>query len=61
MEEMELIDLPCVRRRCTWFSGSGKVMSRLDKILLTDNLVLDWKLVNQFVGKRFSMTIALFG
>lgn len=52
VKEMELIDLPCVGGRFTWFSGIGCAMSRLDHFLLTDNLVYDWKLDNQMVGKR---------
>lgn len=51
MENMDLIDLPCMGNRCTWFSGSGTSMSRLDSILLTKMLVMGWKLDNQFVRK----------
>lgn len=52
MENMNLIDLPCMGNRFTWFIGNGTSMSRLDRIMLTDKLVLDWKLDNQFVEKR---------
>lgn len=31
VEEMNLIDLPCVGGRYTWFNGDGRAMSRLDR------------------------------
>ncbi|XP_058757182.1 uncharacterized protein LOC131630421 [Vicia villosa] len=52
VEEMELIYLPCVGGRFTWFSGNGCAMSRLDRFFISDNLALIWKLDNQVVGKR---------
>lgn len=30
MEKMNLIDLPCVGNRYTWFSGNGTIISKLD-------------------------------
>lgn len=51
-KDMELVDLPCVGGKFTCFSGNDLAMSKLDRFPLTDNLVSDWKLVNQFLGKR---------
>ncbi|XP_058783675.1 uncharacterized protein LOC131658395 [Vicia villosa] len=52
VEEMKIIDLPSVGGRFTWFSGNGQAMSRLDRFLLTENLILLWKVDCQVVGKR---------
>lgn len=52
VEEMELIDLPCMGGRFTWFICNGLAMSRMDIFLLTDKFIRDWKLVSQFVGKK---------
>ncbi|XP_058772452.1 uncharacterized protein LOC131646435 [Vicia villosa] len=51
---MELIDLPSVGGRFTWFSGAGNAMSRLDRFLLSDSLISSWNLENQLVGKRIN-------
>lgn len=34
-----------------WFKGNGKVMSRLDKFLLSRKLIDVWEVTNQVVGK----------
>ncbi|XP_058779021.1 uncharacterized protein LOC131653012 [Vicia villosa] len=49
---MDVIDLPCVGGRFTRLSGNGHAMSRLDRFLLSDNLISLWKLDNQVVDKR---------
>ena len=50
--DMNLIDLPSVGGRFTWFNGSGMAMSRLNRFILSDKLVHIWKLIAQRVGKR---------
>lgn len=52
VETIKLINLLSVGGRFTWFSGNGKSMSRLDRFLIFDKLILAWMLVNQSVGKR---------
>jgi hypothetical protein len=37
LEELELIDLPLVGRRFTWFHPNGIAMSRLDRILISSS------------------------
>lgn len=49
---MDIIDLPRMEGRYTWFSGNGLAMSRLDRFLLSDNLISLCKFDNQVVGKR---------
>ncbi|XP_058775087.1 uncharacterized protein LOC131649341 [Vicia villosa] len=51
VEEMDIIDLPCVGGRFTWFSWNDYAMSRLDQFLIIDNLISLWKFDNQVVGK----------
>ncbi|XP_058775212.1 uncharacterized protein LOC131649467 [Vicia villosa] len=43
IEEMELVDLPTIGGKSTWFKRNGKAMSRLDIFLLSESLVDDWK------------------
>lgn len=52
VEEMEIIDLLFMGGRYTWFSENGLAMGRLDRFLLSDNLISLWKFDNQVVGKR---------
>ncbi|CAI8605228.1 unnamed protein product [Vicia faba] len=52
VEDMKLIDLPCVRGRFTWFSGNRTVMHKLDRFLLSYKLVDDWKVSVQRVWRR---------
>ncbi|CAK8535258.1 unnamed protein product [Lathyrus sativus] len=47
---MQLTDIPCLGVRFTWFSGCGKVMSRLDIFLLSDNLIPMWNITAQWIG-----------
>lgn len=34
----------CEKERFTWFSGNGLATIKLDRFMLYDNLVFDWKL-----------------
>ncbi|XP_058775262.1 uncharacterized protein LOC131649520 [Vicia villosa] len=49
---MELVDLPTIGGKFTWFKSNGKAMSRLDRFLLSESLVDDWKVDGQFIGER---------
>lgn len=40
--EMELIDLPLIGRRYTWYRANGCSMSRLDRILISDDWLGIW-------------------
>jgi hypothetical protein len=37
VEELELVDLPILGRKFTWYHESGRAMSRLDRILISDD------------------------
>src|SRR3954467_5512721 len=52
IEEMELVDLPTIGGKFTWIKSNGKSMSRIDKFLLSDSLIEDWKVVGQYIGER---------
>ncbi|XP_058768320.1 uncharacterized protein LOC131642046 [Vicia villosa] len=52
IEEMELVDLPTVGGKFTWIKSNGKAMSRLDRFLLSDCFVEDWKLDSQHIVER---------
>lgn len=52
IEDMDLVDVPCVGGRYTWFRGNGKAMSRLDRFLLSNGLIEYWNVLNQRIGNR---------
>nr|KYP50184.1 hypothetical protein KK1_028074 [Cajanus cajan] len=39
IRDMELIDLPLVGKRFTWFKSDGSMMSRLDRVLVSERYV----------------------
>ncbi|XP_058768560.1 uncharacterized protein LOC131642301 [Vicia villosa] len=47
-----LIDIPCKGKKYSWFSGDGRVCSRLDRFLVAENVVSRWGVIGQFVGDR---------
>ncbi|KAI5391584.1 hypothetical protein KIW84_076413 [Lathyrus oleraceus] len=49
---MELIDVPSVGGRFTWFNGVGNAMSIFGMFLLSASLVSSWKISGQEIGKR---------
>ncbi|XP_058726636.1 uncharacterized protein LOC131597999 [Vicia villosa] len=52
IDDMELIDLPCVGKKFTWFKGDGTVMSRIDRFLVSSKIIDEWKVIDQRVGAR---------
>ncbi|GLT28935.1 hypothetical protein SLA2020_038370 [Shorea laevis] len=42
IESAELNDLPLTRRKFTWYKSDGSAMSRLDRFLLSDDLLNFW-------------------
>lgn len=51
IDDLNLIDLPMLGKRFTWFKPDGSEMSRLDKFLVSDGWLFLWKSVAQLVGK----------
>ncbi|XP_058725587.1 uncharacterized protein LOC131596868 [Vicia villosa] len=47
-----LIDVPSKGKKFSWFGGDGKAISRIDRFLVSDNLVNKWRIVGQLVGDR---------
>lgn len=52
MEDMELVDLPTVDRKFTWMNRNGKSMSRLDRFLILESFIDEWKVDAQSIGSR---------
>ncbi|WJX76187.1 hypothetical protein P8452_59630 [Trifolium repens] len=42
LEELELVDLPLLGRHFTWYQASGRSMSRIDRILISDEWASRW-------------------
>lgn len=52
IKDMELIDVPVLGKKFTWFSSDGKSKSRLDRFLITEGIIEEWGVTNQWVGDR---------
>lgn len=52
IEENELIKVPCLGSKFSWFNSACTSMSILDRFLLSYNLISIWKVVGQYVGQR---------
>ncbi|XP_058758239.1 uncharacterized protein LOC131631463 [Vicia villosa] len=52
IDSMVLVDIPCVGGKFTWFKDSGKAMSRLDRFLISRNMIDDWGVIDQRIEKR---------
>ncbi|GAU10126.1 hypothetical protein TSUD_423110, partial [Trifolium subterraneum] len=52
VEEMELIDVPVLGKKFTWFSADGNSMSRIDRFLLSDGFVTKYDITGQWIGDR---------
>jgi hypothetical protein len=42
MEGMDLVDVPILGRRFTWFHPSGRAMSRIDRVLVSEDWLSLW-------------------
>jgi hypothetical protein len=49
---MELIDIPVLGKKFSWFSGDGKSMSRIDRFLLSDGFIASQGISSQWIGNR---------
>ncbi|XP_058774257.1 uncharacterized protein LOC131648523 [Vicia villosa] len=49
---MELVDPPTIGGKFTWRNICGSAMSRLDRFLLLDKFIDDWKVEGQTIGER---------
>ncbi|GKV44689.1 hypothetical protein SLEP1_g51849 [Rubroshorea leprosula] len=48
IREMELNDLPLIGRKFTWYQASGRSMSRIDRVLLSDGWLSMWSEARQW-------------
>ncbi|XP_058762298.1 uncharacterized protein LOC131635678 [Vicia villosa] len=52
IEDVDLVDIPSKCKKLTWYSGCGRSMSRIDRFLVSNEVVKRRGLVGQFVGYR---------
>ncbi|XP_058752845.1 uncharacterized protein LOC131626046 [Vicia villosa] len=52
IEDCNLIDVPTKGKRFSWYGGKGGAMSRLDRFLVSENLIASLKIVGQWIGDR---------
>lgn len=50
--EAELVDLPLIGRKYTWYNPDGSAMSRLDKFLVSEEWLSTWSNLSQWGLKR---------
>ena len=52
IDESQLVDVPMIGNKFTWFSLQGNAKSRLDRFLLSDGILNNWGVDNQKVLQR---------
>jgi exonuclease III len=52
VEDIEVIDIPVLGKKFTWFSSDGKSMSRIDRFLLSDGFISKFGVSGQWIGNR---------
>lgn len=51
-DNLELVDVLVVGNRFTWFKFDSSCIRMLDRFLLSESLILNWKVIGQMVGER---------
>lgn len=55
IDEADLVDLPMVGRKFTWYRPNGTAMSRLDRFLLSEGWLARWRNLSQWgLARSFS-------
>ncbi|XP_058732668.1 uncharacterized protein LOC131604227 [Vicia villosa] len=52
IDKSELVDIPCKGKKFSWFSGDGKSMSRIDRFIVSNDVVSRWEVTGQLIGDR---------
>lgn len=52
IEDMELVDVPVLGKKFTYFASDGVTMSRLDRFLISEDFISRWRITAQWVGDR---------
>ncbi|GKV47542.1 hypothetical protein SLEP1_g54439 [Rubroshorea leprosula] len=52
IRRIELIDLPLLGRKFTWYNSNGQQMSRLDRFLVSEDWISKWSDIKQWGLKR---------
>ncbi|XP_058740910.1 uncharacterized protein LOC131613240 [Vicia villosa] len=53
IDDAGLADVPCKGKRFIWFSGDGKIKSRIDRFLISNKVIMSWGVVGQWIGMRY--------
>ncbi|CAI8609797.1 unnamed protein product [Vicia faba] len=61
IEESMLVDIPCKGKKFSWYSGDGKSMSRIDRFLLSDNIVNSWEWLGNLLVLGIFQIIVQYG
>ncbi|XP_058783019.1 uncharacterized protein LOC131657664 [Vicia villosa] len=48
----DLVDVPSKGKKFSWYSGDGRSMSRIDRFLVSNQVVNKWGVVGQIIGDR---------
>ncbi|XP_058749655.1 uncharacterized protein LOC131622635 [Vicia villosa] len=52
IEDLDLVDPPVVGGKFTWQNSRGKAMSRIDRFLISESLLVEWNVGAQVIGGR---------
>jgi exonuclease III len=52
VEELEVIDVPVLGKKFSWYSADGKSMSRIDRFLLSEGFITSQGISGQWIGDR---------
>ncbi|XP_058760861.1 uncharacterized protein LOC131634226 [Vicia villosa] len=52
IDDMNLVDVPCKKKKFSWFSGDGRSKSRLHCFLVSDSVINRWGVVGQRIDDR---------
>lgn len=52
IKRMGVVDIPCVGGKYLWFKDNGKAMGRIDRFLVSNNLIEAWGVFDQRISAR---------
>ncbi|XP_058756017.1 uncharacterized protein LOC131629235 [Vicia villosa] len=52
IDKSALVDIPCKGKKFSWYRGDGKSMSRIDRFILSNEVVTRWEVMGQLIGDR---------
>ncbi|XP_058746783.1 uncharacterized protein LOC131619733 [Vicia villosa] len=52
IDDCDLVDVPCKGKKYSWYRGDGQSESRIDRFLVSEDIINSWGIVGQFIDKR---------